>query len=72
MPVRGKSTPLEIIRHHELCSPHEVKLAESILVQIVIPEPPQNLIGDNAYARNDARELRQAPSILITATAWDN
>jgi hypothetical protein len=26
-----------------------VKLAESTLVQMVIPEPPQNLIGDNAY-----------------------
>ena len=29
--------------------PHEEKLTESPLVQIVIPEPPQNLIGDTAY-----------------------
>jgi len=34
----------------ESATPHEVKLAESTLVQMVIPEPPQNLIGDNAYA----------------------
>ena len=26
-----------------------MKLAESTLVQMVIPEPPQNLIGDSAY-----------------------
>jgi hypothetical protein len=26
-----------------------VKLAESVLLQMVIPESPQNLIGDNAY-----------------------
>ena len=26
-----------------------MKLAESTLLQMVIPEPPQNLIGDNAY-----------------------
>ena len=28
---------------------HEVKLAESTLLQMVVPEPPQSLIGDNAY-----------------------
>ena len=33
----------------ESATPHEVTLAESTLVQMVIPEPPQNLIGDNAY-----------------------
>src|SRR5437879_7314402 len=33
----------------ESATPHEVKLAESTLLQMVIPEPPQNLIGDNAY-----------------------
>ena len=33
----------------ESATPHEVKLAESTLVQMVIPELPQNLIGDNAY-----------------------
>ena len=33
----------------ESATPHEVKLAESTLVQMVIPEPPRNLIGDNAY-----------------------
>ena len=33
----------------ESATPHEVKLAESTLLQIVVPEAPQNLIGDNAY-----------------------
>ena len=33
----------------ESATPHEVKLAESTLLQTVIAEPPQNLIGDNAY-----------------------
>jgi transposase len=33
----------------ESATPHEVTLTESTLLQIVIPDPPQNLIGDNAY-----------------------
>lgn len=33
----------------ESATPHEVTLATSTLVQMVIPEPPQNLVGDNAY-----------------------
>ena|SRR5215471_4215587 len=33
----------------ESATPHEVKLAESTLLQMLIPEAPQNLIGDNAY-----------------------
>jgi hypothetical protein len=33
----------------ESATPHEVKLATNTLVQMVIPEAPQNLIGDNAY-----------------------
>ena len=33
----------------ESASPHEVKLVESTLVEMVIPEAPQKLIGDNAY-----------------------
>jgi hypothetical protein len=33
----------------ESASPHEVTLVESTLVEIVIPEAPQNLVGDNAY-----------------------
>jgi len=34
----------------ESATPHEVKLAIPTLVQMVIPDAPQNLIGDNAYA----------------------
>ncbi len=33
----------------ENATPHEVKLATNTLVQIVIPDAPQNLVGDNAY-----------------------
>ncbi len=33
----------------ESATPHEVKLVVPTLVQMVIPEAPQNLIGDNAY-----------------------
>ena len=44
----------------ESASPHEVKLVDSTLVEMVIPEAPQNLVGDNAYDSDklDA-ELRQ-------------
>jgi transposase len=44
----------------ESASPHEVMLADSTLVEIVIPEAPQNLVGDNAYDSDKLdRELRQ-------------
>ena len=33
----------------ESATPHEVTLATSTLLQMVVPEAPQNLIGDNAY-----------------------
>jgi transposase len=33
----------------ESATPHEVKLAASTLVQMIVPNAPQNLIGDNAY-----------------------
>lgn len=33
----------------ESATPHEVTLATSTLLQMVVPDPPQNLIGDNAY-----------------------
>jgi transposase len=55
---RGKGTKIMAVadRHGlpvavciESATPHEVKLALPTLIQIVIPEAPQNLIGDNAY-----------------------
>lgn len=54
----------------ESATPHEVKLAESTLVQMVVPEAPENLIGDNAYDsdRLDAR-LRSYGIELISLTA---
>ena len=44
----------------ESASPHEVKLVEYTLVEMVIPEAPQNLVGDSAFDSDklDA-ELRQ-------------
>jgi transposase len=33
----------------ESATPHEVKLATSTLVQMVVPDAPEHLIGDNAY-----------------------
>jgi hypothetical protein len=33
----------------ESATPHEVKLVTSTLVQMIVPEAPQNLIGNNAY-----------------------
>lgn len=50
----------------ESASPHEVKLVDSTLVAMVIPEAPQYLVGDNAYDSDilDA-ELRQFGIELI-------
>ena len=33
----------------ESATPHEVKLATNTLVQMIVPDAPENLIGDNAY-----------------------
>jgi transposase len=50
----------------ESATPHEVKLATATLVQMIVPESPRNLIGDNAYDSDklDA-ELRQYGIELI-------
>jgi len=50
----------------ESASPHEVKLVDSTLVEMVIAETPENLVGDNAYDSDklDA-ELRQYGIELI-------
>jgi transposase len=40
---------LPVAVYIESASPHEVKLVDSTLVQMVVPEAPQNLVGDNAY-----------------------
>jgi len=72
---RGKGTKIMAVadRHGlqvavcvESATPHEVKLATSTLVQMLVPEAPENLIGDNAYDSDklDA-ELRQYGIELI-------
>ena len=50
----------------ESATPHEVKLATSTLVRLIVPEAPQNLIGDNAYDSDKLRtKLRQYGIELI-------
>ena len=53
----------------ESASPHEIKLVDSTLVEMVIAEAPQNLVGDNAYDSDklDA-ELRQYGIELVAPT----
>ena len=55
---RGKGTKIMAVadRHGlpvsvcvESATPHEVTLATSPLLQMIVPDAPQNLIGDNAY-----------------------
>jgi hypothetical protein len=55
---RGKRTKIMAIADRnglpvsvcaESATPHEVKLAMPTLLQMVVPDVPQNLIGDNAY-----------------------
>jgi hypothetical protein len=45
----------------ESASPHEVKLVASTLVEMVVPEAPQNLIGDAAYD-SDKLDAKLKPS----------
>jgi len=50
----------------ESASPHEVKLVEPRLVETVIAEAPENLVGDNAYDSDKLdTELRQYGIELI-------
>jgi transposase len=50
----------------ESATPNEVTLAMSTLVQMVVPDAPQNLIGDNAYDSDRLdKELRSYGIELI-------
>ena len=50
----------------ESATPHEVKLAVPTLVEMVIPEAPRNLIGDDAYDSDKLdEELRRYGIELI-------
>lgn len=50
----------------ESATPHEVKLATSTLVRLIVSDAPQNRIGDNAYDSDNLRtELRQYGIELI-------
>ena len=51
----------------ESATPHEVKLATSTLFQMVIPDAPQSLIGDNAY---DSDKLDTELSTYVTCLAF--
>ena len=68
----------------EGASPHEVKLVDYTLVEMVIPEAPQNLVGDNAYDSDklDAELIcrmaglmtspETAPLIAAYLTTWES
>jgi transposase len=51
----------------ESAAPHEVKLATNTLVQMVIPDAPQNLIGDNAYDSDKLDSELQKYGIALIA-----
>ncbi len=54
----------------ESATPHAVKLATNTLVQMVIPDAPQNLVGDNAYDSDKLdSELRRYGIELIAPQA---
>ena len=58
MTKRGKGTKIMAVADRnglpvsvcvESATPHEVTLATSTLLQMVVPDPPQNLVGDTVY-----------------------
>jgi transposase len=51
----------------ESATPHEVKLMISTLVQMVIPEAPQNVIGDNAYDSDKVDAVLRSYGIELIA-----
>src|SRR5438876_1424032 len=73
---RGKGTKIMAVadRHGlpvgvyvESATPHEVKLVVPTLLEMVIPEAPRNLVGDNAYDSNQLdEELRRYGIELIS------
>jgi transposase len=78
---RGKGTKIMAVADRnglpvsvciESASPHEVTLAMSALLQMVIPNAPQNLVGDNAYdsERLDA-ELKFYGIELVAPHRWN-
>jgi len=49
----------------ESATPHEGKLATNTLVHTIVPDVPQNLIGDNAYDSDKLdEELRQYGELI--------
>jgi hypothetical protein len=54
----------------EIATPHEVKPATSTFVQMVVPDAPEHLIGDNAYdSDNLDAQLRHYGIEVIARTA---
>ena len=51
----------------ERATPHEVTLATSTLLQMVVPDAPQNLIGDNAYDSGHLDEERRFYGLEVIA-----
>jgi transposase len=56
----------------ESATPHEVKLATTTLVQMIVPEAPKNLIGDNAYDSDRLDTELKRYGIELIAPRRDN
>lgn len=56
----------------ESATPHEVKLAVPTLVEMVIPEAPRNLVGDNAYDSDQLDAELRAFGIELISTHRSN
>ena len=55
----------------ESATPHEVTLATSTLLQLVVPDAPQNLTGDNAYDSDHLDEELRFYGIEVIAPHRD-
>jgi len=78
---RGKGTKIMAVADRnglpvsiciESATPHAVKLAVPTVVQMVIPEAPQNLIGDNAYDSDKLDEVLSRYGIELIAPHRSN
>jgi len=60
-------TGLPVAIHATSAAPHEVTLVAQTLSQVIVPEPPQRLIGDRAYDSDPLDEKLQAAGIEMIA-----
>lgn len=56
----------------ESASPHEVKLVQSTLAEMVMPDPPSHLIGDAAYDSDHLDEELKPCDVNVIAPQRSN